>query len=163
MAAPELPRAAKRVAAALEAADHAAEILLIEESTRTVAEAADALGVERRQILKSMVLRGVGGDRLVLVVLSGDRQVDLGRVAGVLDEAVERADPDWVRRRTGFSIGGIPPVAHRTPATVLIDRDLLDEEVLWAAAGSPHAVFKTSGAGLEALTGGTVAELGRVS
>ncbi|HEY5333899.1 MAG TPA: YbaK/EbsC family protein, partial [Solirubrobacterales bacterium] len=132
MAGTDPPRAARRVAAALEAAGHPTEIHLIEESTRTVAEAAAALGVKQGQILKSMVLRGGSEDRLVLVILSGDRQVDLARVAAVLDEPVERADPDWVRERTGFSIGGIPPIAHRTPPTVLIDRDLLTEEILWA-------------------------------
>jgi prolyl-tRNA editing enzyme YbaK/EbsC (Cys-tRNA(Pro) deacylase) len=70
---------------------------------------------------------------------------------------VERADPEWVRERTGFAIGGIPPLAHATPPTVIVDRDVVEEDELWAAAGTPHTMFRTSGAVLESLTGGRLA------
>lgn len=119
------------------------------------------VGVETRQILKSMVFRSTPGDHLILVILSGDRQVDLARVNLELDESVERADPDWVLARTGYAIGGIPPLGHKTPPTVLIDQGLLDESILWAAAGTPNTMFRTSGGDLETLTGGTVVEVAK--
>lgn len=156
-----LPRAAGRVAEALRTAGQPSEIKTLETGAHTAQAAADAVGVEVRQIVKSMVFRGTPGDRLVLVILSGDHQVDLARVSDELGEAVERADADWVRERTGFAIGGIPPLGHKTPPTVLIDRDVLDEDVLWAGAGTPDTMFRTSGASLEALTGGVVVDVAK--
>lgn len=153
-----LPRAVNRVVQALNEAGHETEIRLLDTQAPTAQTAAAAIGVEMRNIVKSMVFRGPG-DRLVLVVLSGDRRVDVARVADELGGAVERADPDWVRAQTGFAIGGIPPVGHQTDPVALIDRGLLAEEVLWAAAGTPNSLFKTSGRELETLTSGVVADV----
>lgn len=155
-----LPPAARRVAEALREAGHPAEIRVVDGGARTAEEAAAALGVETRLIVKSMVFRGGSSDRLVLVVLAGDRRVDLSRVAAELGEAVERAEPNWVRERTGFAIGGIPPLAHSTAPTVVIDRALRAESVLWAGAGTPDTLFRTSGPDLERLTGGVLADVG---
>jgi prolyl-tRNA editing enzyme YbaK/EbsC (Cys-tRNA(Pro) deacylase) len=154
-----LPRAVQRVADALAAAGATAEIRLVDGSAHTAGEAAEALGVEVGQIVKSMVFRGAAGDRLVLVLVSGERRVDLARVAAELGEAVERADPGWVRERTGFAIGGVPPLGHLSEPTVLIDRRLPAEAVLWAGAGTPRAMFSIGGAELVALTGGVVADV----
>ena len=156
-----LPAAVQRVAAALEAAGIAADIRLLEQRTHTVEEAASALRVAPRQIVKSMVFRGGHEDRLVLVVLAGDRQVDLAKVAAELGEPVVRADPDWVRERTGFAIGGIPPLAHATPATVLVDTGIPGDDELWAGAGTSQALFRATGHQLRAAAGGTVADVGR--
>jgi prolyl-tRNA editing enzyme YbaK/EbsC (Cys-tRNA(Pro) deacylase) len=100
----------------------------------------------------------------VLVVASGVNRVDEkavpARFAAVLDGAkLARADADFVRARTGFAIGGVPPVGHAEPPVVLIDRDLLNFDVIWAAAGTPNAVFQLTPAQLVAITGGTVGEV----
>ncbi|MGE0065745.1 MAG: YbaK/EbsC family protein [Solirubrobacterales bacterium] len=155
-----LPEPVRRVADALEAVGLAAEIRLVDKRTHTVEEAASALGVEPRQIVKSMVFRGRREDRLVLVVLAGDRQVDLAKVTAKLGENVVRADPDWVRERTGFAIGGIPPLAHATPATVLVDAGIPGDDDLWAGAGTSRALFRASGHQLRVAIGGTVADVG---
>jgi prolyl-tRNA editing enzyme YbaK/EbsC (Cys-tRNA(Pro) deacylase) len=155
------PEPVRRVAAALEAAGQPADIRLLDQRTHTVEEAARALGVDARQIVKSMVFRGARDGGLVLVVLAGDRLVDLTKVSAVLGESVERADPDWVRERTGFPIGGIPPLGHATPATILVDAGVEGDDDLWAGAGTSRAMFKTSGRRLPAATGGTVADVTR--
>ncbi|MGE0065728.1 MAG: YbaK/EbsC family protein [Solirubrobacterales bacterium] len=156
-----LPSSVQRVARALEAADHPSAIEILGSSTHTAQEAADALGVEQRQILKSMVFRGTPSNRLVVVIVGGHRQVDLARVGEELGEVIKRADPDWVQQRTGYPIGGIPPLAHDTPSTVFIDREVLGEETLWAGAGSANAMFRTSGTSLALLTGGVVADVAK--
>ncbi|MBS1677316.1 MAG: YbaK/EbsC family protein [Actinobacteria bacterium] len=156
-----LPDPVRRVAAALEAAGQPADIRLLDQRTHTVEEAARALDVDARQIVKSMVLRGERDGRLVLVVLAGDRQVDLDKVGAALGEPVRRADPDWVQERTGFAIGGIPPLAHLTPAAILLDGGVDGDEDLWAGAGTARAMFRTSGRGLRDATGGTVADVTR--
>lgn len=143
----------------LRASGHPEEIRIVDRSAHTAEQAAASLEVEISRILKSMVFRGAAGDRLVLVVLSGDRRVDAARVADVIGERVVRADPSWILERTGFAIGGVSPVAHLTPPTVVIDSHLPVEGELWAGAGTPHALFRTSAAALEALTGGVLADV----
>ncbi|HEX3240855.1 MAG TPA: YbaK/EbsC family protein [Solirubrobacterales bacterium] len=157
----DLPDPVRRVAAALEAAGQPTDIRLLDQRTHTVEEAAGALDIDPRQIVKSMVFRGERDGRLVLVVLAGDRQVDLGKVSALLGEPVKRADPDWVRERTGFDVGGIPPLAHATPATIVVDAGIDGDEDLWAGAGTSRAMFRTSGRGLREATGGTVADVAR--
>lgn len=156
-----LPGPVRRVAAALEAAGQRADVRLLDQQTHTVEAAAGALGIGAHQIVKSMVFRGEREGGLILVVLTGDRQVDLAKVSVVLDEAVKRADPDWVRERTGFEIGGIPPLAHATPATIVVDAGIDGNEDLWAGAGTPRAMFRITGCGLREATGGTVADVSR--
>jgi prolyl-tRNA editing enzyme YbaK/EbsC (Cys-tRNA(Pro) deacylase) len=156
-----LPDPVRRLAAALEAVGQPADIRLLDQRTHTVEEAAGALGVDARQIVKSMVFRGEQDGRLVLVVLAGDRQVDLAKVSEVLGGPIKRADPDWVRERTGFAIGGIPPLAHATPATIVVDAGVDGDEDLWAGAGTAHAMFRTSGRRLRDATGGTIADVAR--
>lgn len=159
----DLPEPVRRVAAAIEVTGGTPDIRLLDQRTHTVEEAAGALGVDARQIVKSMVFRGDHEGRLVLVVIAGDRQVDLAKVSAILDEKVKRAEPDWVRERTGFEIGGIPPLAHATPATIVIDAGVDGDEDLWAGAGTSRAMFRTSGRGLRHATGGTVADVARTT
>ncbi len=125
-------------------------------STRTAREAAAAVGCSVEQIVKSLVFRGVTTDRAYLVLLSGSDRVDESRLAAVVGEPVVRADPEFVRQATGFAIGGVPPVGHDRPLPTLIDDRLLALPELWAAAGTPQAVFPLTPAELLRLTGGRV-------
>lgn len=121
-------------------------------STRTAAEAAEAIGCTVGQIAKSILFRAEGG-RPVLVVACGTNRVDERKVAALLGEKIGRADAEFVRAATGFAIGGVPPVGHATPPAVLLDRDLEAFETIWAAAGTPNAVFRLTPAELARLTG----------
>ncbi len=145
----ELSRAAARVQSALETAGVVARIVELPQSTRTAAEAAQAVGCEVAQIAKSLVFTGADGEA-VLVITSGTNRVDEKRLG------LQRANADFVREKTGYAIGGIPPVGHATPLRTLIDEDLLRFERIWAAAGTPNAVFELSPADLPRMTGGTV-------
>jgi prolyl-tRNA editing enzyme YbaK/EbsC (Cys-tRNA(Pro) deacylase) len=147
----------ERVAAALEAAGHDPTILTFSEGTRTAAEAASAVGCTVAQIAKSIVLRA--GDRVVLVVASGANRVDVAKVATTIGLPVERAEASWVRTATGFAIGGVAPVGHFAEPLVLIDRDLAALDPIWAAAGSPRHVFRTSCPELVRLSGGRLADV----
>jgi prolyl-tRNA editing enzyme YbaK/EbsC (Cys-tRNA(Pro) deacylase) len=154
---PTLPRAAKRVADALTAAGHGGQVRVLSDSARSAAEAAAALGVKQRQIVKSLVFRGSSSGEPLLVLVGGDSRVDLGLLEAASGEPVERAQADWVRERTGFAIGGVPPIAHAEPIRTIADSALAADGELWAAAGTPHAVFPLTGGELVALTGATLA------
>jgi prolyl-tRNA editing enzyme YbaK/EbsC (Cys-tRNA(Pro) deacylase) len=148
-----------RVAVALASAGCDPAIRELADSTRTADEAAAALGVPVGAIVKSLVFTADGEP--VMVLASGDHQVDTGAVAAVLRvDKVRRADADMVRNATGYAIGGVPPVALATALPTVVDRHLATYDVLWAAAGTPHAVFSTSFDELVRLTGGTPADVG---
>ncbi len=126
--------------------------------TRTAADAADAIGCDVAQIVKSLVFAADGHP--VLVLTSGSNRVDVDRVADLLGAAtVTKADADLVRSATGFAIGGTPPFGHPAPLPTLVDRDLLDHEVVWAAAGTPNSVFPLAPEVVIARSGGTVADI----
>jgi prolyl-tRNA editing enzyme YbaK/EbsC (Cys-tRNA(Pro) deacylase) len=125
---------------------------------RTSQEAADALGVTVGQIAKSVIFKRRVDDVAVLVVTSGDRRVDEQRVAAHTGP-LGRADADFVKTRTGFSIGGVAPLAHATPTVTLIDRELFRFDEIWAAAGHPNGVFRLSPDELVRLTGAPVADV----
>jgi prolyl-tRNA editing enzyme YbaK/EbsC (Cys-tRNA(Pro) deacylase) len=152
---------AERVAAALRAAgaNGAADgVRELADSARTALEAAEALDVPVGAIVKSLVFAADG--QPVLVLASGDHQVDTAKVATVLGLGpVKRADADLVREATGFPIGGVAPVGHPAPLSTVIDIHLGDFEVVWAAAGTPHAVFPTSYDELVRVSGGIAAEV----
>ena len=126
-------------------------------STRTAAEAAAALGTTVAQIAKSLVF--LAGGQPVLVIASGVNRVSLEKLSRLLGEPVVRADAEAVKRHTGFPIGGVAPVGHASPLRILIDRDLFQYPELWAAAGTPNSVFRTSPDELERITGGEAADL----
>lgn len=155
-----LHRNARRVQDALHAAGSAAVVRELPDSARTVAEAAAALAVDEAQIAKSLVFLADG--RPVLAVLSGTDRLDPARLAGHLGAArVVRADADVVRSATGFPIGGVSPVGHGADLPVLVDRALEVFDVVWAAAGTPHAVFPTTFGELLAVSGGEPADVRR--
>jgi prolyl-tRNA editing enzyme YbaK/EbsC (Cys-tRNA(Pro) deacylase) len=157
-----LPEGVQRVAAALAAKGHAHAPVMLDGAARTAQQAADALGVAVGQIAKSIIFRRKSDDAAVLVITSGDRRVDEKKVDALVGKT-GRADADFVKARTGFSIGGVSPVAHAEPPVTLIDRELLRFDVIWAAAGHPHGVFKLTPADLEKLTGAPVADVAQAA
>jgi prolyl-tRNA editing enzyme YbaK/EbsC (Cys-tRNA(Pro) deacylase) len=128
-------------------------------STRTAAEAAAAVGCRVEQIAKSLVFVARPSGRAVLVIASGSHRVDVGRLAAVVGEQVEKPDADFVRERTGFAIGGVPPIGHAEALLTVVDEDLLRLDAIWAAAGHANAVFPLTPAELVAMTRGTVARV----
>jgi prolyl-tRNA editing enzyme YbaK/EbsC (Cys-tRNA(Pro) deacylase) len=147
---------AERVLSALRAGGATGEVRELDESARTAIDAANALGVAVGAIVKSLIFTADGVP--ILVLASGDHQVDTTAVATLLGvERVRRADPEVVREATGFSIGGVAPVAHPAPLRTLVDLHLDSFEVIWAAAGTPDAVFPTTYDELLRLTGGVPA------
>ena len=153
-----LPDGVQRVAAALQEKGHPHAPRMLDNSARTAQEAADALGIAVGQIAKSIIFRRKSDDVAVLVVTSGDRRVDEKKVEAHVGK-IGRADADFVKSRTGFSIGGVSPVAHATPPVTLIDQDLLRFDVVWAAAGHPHGVFPLHPDDLQRLTGAPVVDV----
>jgi prolyl-tRNA editing enzyme YbaK/EbsC (Cys-tRNA(Pro) deacylase) len=154
-----LPTAAQRVQDVLARLGHAGRVRVMPASTRTSAEAAAAVGCSVAEIAKSIIFRAKPSQRAVLVMASGINRVDEKKVAALLGEGIGKADAEFVRSRTGFVIGGVPPVGHDTPSVVLIDQDLLKLGNLWAAAGTPHAVFPLTPQELVTLTKGKVADI----
>ena len=148
-----------RVRAALDAGGVASEIVQLPGAARTAQAAAEFLGCSVAQIANSLVFRATASDRAVLVMSSGAKRVDLERLAAVLQEPVGKADAEFVRSRTGFAIGGVPPVAHSDVARIFIEKSLAAHAELWAAAGHPHTVFRLTYDELLRITGGTPAEL----
>ena len=137
------------------------QVLEFDASTRTAADAAAAIGCTVAQIAKSLVFRAETTGRAVLVVASGVNRVDEAKVGAILGERIGRADADFVRAKTGFAIGGVPPVGHAEPSLTLIDDALFAFEEIWAAAGTPNAVFRLTPADLKRLTGGIRASIAR--
>lgn len=135
-------------------------VLEFEQSTHTSAEAAAAIGCDVARIAKSLVFKAADGGP-VLVVASGTNRVDEKKVAALLGQKIARADPDFVLRHTGFPVGGVPPVGHRTRPATWLDQDLRQFETLWAAAGSPNAVFELTPDDLVRLTGAAFADVAK--
>ncbi len=151
-----LSPSAQRVQDRLRELGFAGQVVELPATTRTAAEAAAAVGCRVEQIAKSLVFRGRETGRPLLVIAGGANRVDERRLGELAGEPIARASADFVRERTGFAIGGVPPVGHREPLDTYIDEDLAALEEVWAAAGTPHAVFRLPGADLPALTGGRV-------
>jgi prolyl-tRNA editing enzyme YbaK/EbsC (Cys-tRNA(Pro) deacylase) len=152
------PEGFQRVARALAERGHAHAPLWLELPARTSQEAADALGVGVGQIAKSVIFRRQSDDAAVLVVTSGDRRVDEQRVAAITGP-LGRADADFVKARTGFSIGGVAPLAHANTVVTLIDRELFRFQEIWAAAGHPKGVFRLSPQDLVQFTAAPVVDV----
>ncbi len=157
---------AERLAAALAALGREHRIVRFDQTTRTAAEAAAAIGCEVAQIAKSLVFKTSKSERPVLVIASGPNRVDERRLAEALaqaiaGESIKRPDADFVRARTGYSIGGVAPIGHaETPLTV-IDADLFLHETIWAAAGTPNSVFALTPDQLAEMTGGLRADIAK--
>ena len=133
------------------------EVMELSASTRTAQDAAEAVGCQLGQIVKSLVFRS--GDQALLFLVSGQNQLNTARVSARLGLPIEKADADFTRQQSGFPIGGVPPLAHANPIQTYIDRDLLTYDEVWAAAGTPRSVFKFASRLLPELTGGLVIEV----
>jgi prolyl-tRNA editing enzyme YbaK/EbsC (Cys-tRNA(Pro) deacylase) len=149
----------ERVRAALSRAGLRAEIVELPGAARTAQAAADFLGCQVAQIANSLVFRAQSSDRAVLVMSSGAKRVDVERLGAALQEPVGKADAEFVRSRTGFAIGGVPPVGHTGVASIFVEKSLAAHRELWAAAGHPHTVFRLSYDELVRITGGAQADL----
>ncbi|MGE8397236.1 MAG: YbaK/EbsC family protein [Comamonas sp.] len=153
-----LPEGVQRVARFLQDAGHAHAPQMLDGAARTAQEAAEQLGIVVGQVAKSVVFKHKESGGHVLVVAAGDRRVDEKKVAALVGK-IGRADADFVKSQTGFSIGGVSPVAHLHKPVTLIDSSLSRFEVLWAAAGHPHAVFPLSLQELQSLTQAPVVDV----
>jgi prolyl-tRNA editing enzyme YbaK/EbsC (Cys-tRNA(Pro) deacylase) len=155
----ELSTSAQKVQETLKALGFPCQVVELPDSTRTAVEAAQAVGCRVEQIVKSLIFKGKQTDKPVLVVASGPNRVNEKRLGELAGEAIEKANADFVRQRTGFVVGGVPPVGHVEPLQTFIDEDLLQYDEIWAAAGTPHAVFSLTPADLKAMTGGQVVSI----
>jgi prolyl-tRNA editing enzyme YbaK/EbsC (Cys-tRNA(Pro) deacylase) len=151
-----LSGSAAKVQSALDQFNMEFHVLELPGSTRTAEDAAQAIGCVVGQIAKSLVFRFSESGSPILVIASGSNQVDIGQVGGLLGEKIELGDADFVRAATGFAIGGVPPVGHLTAIRTLVDQDLMSYEVIWAAAGTPRAVFRLTPEELVSITKGEV-------
>ena len=157
-----MPEGVQRVARVLQGKGHPHLPVMLDDAARTAQQAADQLGIQVGQIAKSIIFRRKSDDAAVLVITSGDRRVDEKKVDAIVGKT-GRADADFVKSKTGFSIGGVSPVGHVEPPVTLIDRELFRFDEVWAAAGHPHGVFKLRPQDLEALTGAPVADVVQVA
>lgn len=148
---------AQRVQTTLRERGSSALVIEVPDSTRTAVEAAAALGTTVAQIVKSLVF--VANDQPLLVLTSGSERVSTEKVRAIVGAKVTRPDAEAVRRLTRYAIGGIPPLAHDTPARVLMDPHLLEYDIVWAAAGTPHAVFGIAPQELQRITGAELADV----
>jgi Cys-tRNA(Pro) deacylase len=154
-----LSASAKRVQAALTSFGVDCRVLELADSTRTAVDAANAVGCDVGQIVKSLVFRGKNSGDAVFVVASGANRVNEKALAAIIGEKIEKADPDFVRDKTGFAIGGVSPVGHPEPLHTYVDEDLMQYDELWAAAGTPHALFSLTPAQLCHITSGQVVSI----
>jgi len=132
------------------------KVIEFTESTRTAQEAADRVGCQLGQIVKSLIFRGKTSNKGILVLTSGSNRVDENKISKYAGEPIGRADPEFVRTITGFAIGGVPPVGHIQPLETFIDEDLLLYAEVWAAAGTPNAVFQLPSSDLVKITSGKI-------
>lgn len=154
-----LSASAQKVQDALEALGVSLKVIELPGSTRTAVEAAQAIGVQVGQIVKSLVFKGKRTQHPILVIASGANRVKENKIEALINEPLGKADADFVREQTGFAIGGVPPVGHPQPIQTFIDRDLLQYDEIWAAAGTPHAVFRLTPNELIRITTGTLVDI----
>jgi prolyl-tRNA editing enzyme YbaK/EbsC (Cys-tRNA(Pro) deacylase) len=152
----ELSASARRVQGALEHLGFRYQVVELPRTTRSAAEAAEAVGCQVAQIAKALVFKGRESGQPILVIASGANRVDERALGELVGEPIGKADADFVRQATGFAIGGVAPVGHVRPVRTFIDEDLLRHDAIWAAAGTPNAVFRLAPADLVAMTGGRV-------
>ena len=150
----ELSKSAKKVKNWLVERGHEFDVKELPDSTRTVQDAANAIGCTVSQIAKSLIFLDTASEEPILIIASGSNQVDLVKVESALGVTLGRADGKFVKKRTGFAIGGVPPVAHKHPVRTVLDVDLKQHAEIWAAAGTPNAVFALQPDNLDELTEG---------
>jgi prolyl-tRNA editing enzyme YbaK/EbsC (Cys-tRNA(Pro) deacylase) len=155
----ELSESAQKVQDALQKLGLSLEVVELPGSTRTALEAAQATGCQVGQIVKSLIFRTRSTGRAILVLVSGANRVNEKRLAQVVGEPIEKADAEFVRQQTGFAIGGVPPVGHSQLLETYIDQDLMNFAEIWAAAGTPHAVFRLTPENLIRMAGDRVIQI----
>jgi prolyl-tRNA editing enzyme YbaK/EbsC (Cys-tRNA(Pro) deacylase) len=153
---PTLSSSAQKIQDQLRSLGYTYIVIEHAESTRTAQEAADRAGCELGQIVKSLIFKGKESGKPILVLTSGANRVDETRISQYAGEAIGRADADFVRAVTGFAIGGVPPVGHLQAMETYIDEDFLAYPTIWAAAGTPNAIFELKTDDLQIMTGGNV-------
>ena len=156
---PNLSPSAQKIQDQLKSLGYEYTVIEHAESTRTAQEAADRAGCELGQIVKSLIFKGRDSGNPVLVLTSGANRVDEKRISGYAGEAIGRADADFVRAVTGFAIGGVPPVGHLQKMETYIDEDFLQYPIIWAAAGTPNAIFELKTEDLQKMTDGNVVQV----
>lgn len=149
-----LSSSARKVQDALNALGISLDVVELSSSTRTALEAAEAVGCEVGQIVKSLVFKAKRSERPILVIASGKNRVDEKKIETLIGEPLGKADADFVRLHTGFVIGGVPPLGHTERLETFIDEDLLEYLEVWAAAGTPNAIFRLNPKDLARMTGG---------
>ena len=155
----ELSASARKVKDTLEALGLKLDVIELPTSTRTAVEAAQAVGCQLGQIVKSLVFKTKHSGKPVLILASGANRVNEKRIEALVFEPLGKADADFVREQTGFAIGGVPPVGHIQPLETIIDQDLMQFKEIWAAAGTPNAVFRLSPDDLTSMTKGKIAQI----
>lgn len=153
-----LKSSAQHVQKALEKFGLELKVIEFPQSTRTSQEAADAIGCQVGQIAKTLIFKGRNSNKTVCVIASGINRVDEKKIAQLIGEPIDRADADFVREKTGYAIGGVAPVGFECEIQPLIDQDLMNYDELWAAAGTPHSVFKLTPNDLIRISGGRIAD-----
>lgn len=151
-----LKKSAAKVQAVLNEFGLELKVIELPDSARTAQEAAQAIGCTVSQIAKSLIFKGKTSQKPILIVASGTNRVNEKAAEQYVGEALEKADAKFVLEHTGFAIGGVPPVGHKTPIATFIDEDLMQYDEIWAAAGTPHAVFKLTPHILVEITKGKV-------
>jgi len=152
----KLSSSAQRVQDALQAFGLTCRVVEMPQTTRTAEDAARAVGCTVGQIVKSLIFRGKQSGKPILVATSGANRVDEKKIAALIGESIGKADAEFVRENTGFAIGGVPPMGHVQRVTVFLDEDLIQYKEIWAAAGTPKAVFKLTPDDLQKITDGKV-------
>ena len=154
-----LSTSAQKIQDLLNSLGYAYSVIEHAESTRTAQEAADRAGCELGQIVKSLIFKGKESGKPILVLTSGANRVDEKRISGFAGESIGKADADFARAVTGFVIGGVPPLGHVQPMETYIDEDFLQFETIWAAAGTPNAIFELKTVDLQKMTNGKVVQV----
>lgn len=154
-----LKKSAEKVQSVLDKFGFALTVIELPASTRTAQEAADAIGCTVNQIAKSLIFKGKSSQNPVLIIASGANRVNEETIEKYTGEKIEKADAKFVLEHTGFVIGGIPPVGHKTPMPTFIDEDLMQYDEIWAAAGTPNAVFKLTPKILTEITEGRIVNI----
>ena len=155
----QLSQSAQKIQNLLNSLGYAYTVIEHAESTRTAQEAADRAGCELGQIVKSLIFRGKTSGKPILVLTSGANRVDEKRISGYAGETISRADADFVRTVTGFAIGGVPPIGHAEKMETYLDEDFLSYQTIWAAAGTPNAIFELKTEDLQKMTNGKIVQV----
>ena len=156
---PNLSPSAQKIQDLLNSLGYHYNVIEHAESTRTAQEAADRAGCLLGQIVKSLIFKGKESGKPILVLTSGANRVDEKRIADYAGEHIVRADADFVRAVTGFAIGGVPPIGHAQKMETYLDEDFLQYQTIWAAAGTPNAIFELKTEDLQKMTGGNVTRI----